>query len=869
MKKPSNPTRFLTLSLIAVVVLCIVIFGFLAFYMDSHNKGTINEVGAIYMEGMSERITMHFDTTIDYILSQLQDVVEAYPADSPLPQEKLREQLIYDAKARGFVYLGLYSQDGELETLFGPELQMSDPKPFLDALNRGENRIAVASTAGGSRMMALGVSAEYAMTGDRTCTALVAARPIEYIQKVLSLDSSGNESSLVYCHVIRQDGSFVIRSGDTFRESYFERIRTLFSGERASEAEQHVADLVKAMNAGESYTAILGINGERRHLYCTPLSYSNWYLVTVLPFGRLDLIVNQLSDQWIGMVLGGCAIVICVLLLIFAKYFSITRQQIAALETLKVRAEQASKAKSEFLSNMSHDIRTPMNAIVGMTAIATANIQNTQQVQNCLRKIGLSSKHLLGLINDVLDMSKIESGKLTLSMDLLSLREVMDSIVNIVQPQVRAKNQQFDVAVRNILAENVLCDGVRLNQVLINLLSNAVKFTPDGGSIHIALYQEPAPQGDDFIRSHIIVKDNGIGMAPEFQKRIFDSFVREDRTRVQKTEGTGLGMAITKYIIDMMGGTIQLKSAVGEGTEFHVILDLEKADTPELEMILPNWRMLVVDDDEILCQSTVASLKEIGINADWTLDGESAIRMVERQHQMRDDYHIILLDWKLPGMDGIQTAKELRRRCREDVPILLISAYDWGEIETQAREAGISGFISKPLFKSTLFYGLRQFAGNGSDSVPTPEAVSPQEQVDLSGRHVLLAEDNDLNWEIAEELLAQLGLVLDRAENGQICTDMFLHSTVGYYDAILMDVRMPVMTGIQATEAIRAMSRPDAGEIPIIAMTADAFAEDVQRCLDSGMNAHVAKPIDVDMVARLLEKYISARGKAGEAAYSE
>ena len=859
MKKASSPTRFLTLSLIVVAVLCILVFGFLALYMDSHNKDTINEVGAIYMTGMSERITMHFDTTIDYNLSQLQGVADAFPPDSRLSAEELREQLIYDARARGFTYLAFYSQDGEIEPLFGPSLQLSDPKPFLESLNQNRDRIAVATTPGGSRMMVLGVPASYDMDGGKTCTALLGALPMEYIQKILSLDTMENESSLVYCHVIRRDGSFVIRSGDAFQDSYFERVRALFEGLNEAEAEQHVANLQKAMSAGEPYSNILNVKGERRHLYCTSLPYSNWYLVTVMPFGRLDLIVNQLSSQWIGMVLGSCAIILCALLLVFAKYFSITHQQITALADAKAQAEQASKAKSEFLSNMSHDIRTPMNAIVGMTAIATANLKNPQQVQNCLRKIALSSKHLLGLINDVLDMSKIESGKLTLSMDLLSLREVMDSIVNIVQPQVRAKNQHFDVSVHSILAENVLCDGVRLNQVLINLLSNAVKFTPDGGSIHIALYQEPSPKGDAYIRSHILVQDNGIGMAPEFQEKIFDSFVREDRTRVQKTEGTGLGMAITKYIIDMMEGSIELKSTVGEGTEFHVTLDLEKADTPELEMILPNWRMLVVDDDEVLCQSTADSLKEIGIDADWTLDGESAIRMVERQHQLRDNYHIILLDWKLPGMDGIQTARELRRRCGDDVPILLISAYDWGEIEAQARDAGISGFISKPLFKSTLFYGLRQFASGGKEGAPSPEAVPSQERVDLTGRHVLLAEDNDLNWEIAAELLAELGLVLDRAENGQICVDMFLHSNVGYYDAVLMDVRMPVMTGIQATEAIRAMGRSDAKEIPIIAMTADAFAEDVQRCLDCGMNAHVAKPIDVDTVARLLEKHIRMR----------
>ena len=506
---------------------------------------------------------------------------------------------------------------------------------------------------------------------------------------------------------------------------------------------------------------------------------------------------------------------------------------------------------------MSHDIRTPMNAIVGMTAIATTNIGNRDQVQNCLRKITLSSKHLLGLINDVLDMSKIESGRMTLNMDQISLREVMDSIVNIVQPQVRSKRQQFNISIHDISTENVCCDGLRLNQVLINLLGNAVKFTPDGGSIAVALYEEESPKGEDYIRTHITVKDNGIGMSEEYQSKIFDSFSREDSTRVQKTEGTGLGMTITKYIIDAMGGDIQVRSRLGEGTEFHVTLDLLRATVQEVDMVLPEWSMLVVDDDQQLCESAVASLKAIGLNPDWTQDAESALKMVEEHHRRRDDYHIILLDWKLPGMDGIAAAREIRRRWGDDIPILLISAYDWSEIENQARDAGVTGFISKPLFKSTLFYGLKPFMGVVDAKDDSDIMIG---RSDLEGRRILLAEDNDLNWEIASELLSEeLGLELEWAENGQICVEKFQASEPGYFNAILMDIRMPVMTGYEATRSIRAMDREDAKAIPIIAMTADAFSEDIHKCLECGMNAHVAKPIDIREVARLLVKFIGSK----------
>lgn len=395
------------------------------------------------------------------------------------------------------------------------------------------------------------------------------------------------------------------------------------------------------------------------------------------------------------------------------------------------------------------------------------------------------------------------------------------------------------------------CDSVRLNQVLLNLLSNAIKFTPDGGSIQIELFQEASPKGDGYVRVYLQVCDTGIGMPPEFKDKIFESFSREDNTRVHHTEGSGLGMAISKYIVDAMGGTIEVESEQGVGTEFRVTLDLEKADAQEMDMTLPDWNMLVVDDDRELCESTVVSLESIGIHAEWTLCGEDAIKMAERRHQSEDDYQIILLDWKLPTISGIETARRIRRSLGGDVPILLISAYDWSEIEEEAREAGINGFISKPLFRSTLFHGLKQFAYMDDMTPHMPE----EEDHTLCGKKVLLAEDNELNWEIAHDLLSELGLDLEWAENGKICVDKFSHSPEGFYDAILMDIRMPVMTGYEATRAIRAMERSDRN-IPIIAMTADAFAEDAKKCLDCGMNAHAAKPIDVREISRMLKKYL-------------
>ena len=843
----NSASRFLTVSLALVLLLTICIFSFLAFFMSRKSSQTISDVGSVYMSGMGEKITQHFETTIQLRLSQVAALVESFDPRYHSPDE-LRESLAVNANMRGFESLAYYSPTGEFDMIYGDEPILADQEPFLDSMNNGEMKVAVAATDRGEKDIVLGVSAEYRMSNGETATALVASLPASYISDTLSLYS---ENTLVYSHIIRRDGTFVIRGGDAFRENYFDRIQALFQ-EQGEDGEQYIRELEAAMDSGQDYTTLLTFGRERRHLQCNKLPYSEWFLITVLPYGQLDESVSDLSRTWLFMAFLGCTIVLAILLMVFWQYSKLLQEQMAELEKARKEAVHANKAKSEFLSNMSHDIRTPMNAIVGMTAIATANILDTQQVQNCLKKITLSSKHLLGLINDVLDMSKIESGKMTLNMDQVSLREVMDSIVSIVQPQVRSKHQQFDVFIHDISTENVCCDSVRLNQVLLNLLGNALKFTPENGLIQVSLYEEASPKGDDYIRIHLHVKDNGIGMTPEFRAKIFESFVREDSARVRRTEGSGLGMAITKYIVDAMGGTIEVDSELGKGSEFRVVLDLQRAETPEEEMILPEWNILVVDDDRQLCESTATSLKSIGVNADWALNAEKAMEMIDHRVKIQDAYHIILLDWKLPDIDGITAAKEIRKRFGSDTPILLISAYDWSEIETEAKSAGITGFISKPLFRSTLFYGLKPFV----DSPDAPQESYEEKLGDFSGIHILLAEDNDLNWEIANELLSDLGMELEWAENGRICVDKFENSPAGFYDAILMDLRMPVMTGYEATQAIRKLDRPDR-DIPIIAMTADAFSEDIKKCLDCGMNAHVAKPIDIREVSRLLDKFIN------------
>ena len=847
-KMKNTTTRFLIGSFIGLLSFSIIMFSLLGIYMSRKSEKAVYEIGEIYMSGMNKQMSRHFETVIKLRFDQAGGIVSVVSTDTD-DKELLYEELIYRAQVRDFSYLALCSAEGDFQTLYGQAIQPLNPEPFVEALSQGEQRVAVGIDTAGNEVVLFGVDAAYPMSNGDRSTGLIAAVPLEYITDFLSLKDEGQ---LMYYHIIRPDGSFVIQNPNTELRYFFEQLQKQSdSAVNESSAENPVEKFSAALKKHEEYTAILEVNGEERQIYGISLPYSEWYLVSVMPYTILDNAIHNLGSQRIFMTLLSCASVLIILTVIFLRYFSITRSQMNELEKARQAALEANKAKSEFLANMSHDIRTPMNAIVGMTAIAAAHIDDRKQVENCLRKITLSSKHLLGLINDVLDMSKIESGKLTLTTEQISLKEVVEGIVNIMQPQVKTKKQTFDIHVENILTENVWCDGVRLNQVLLNLLSNATKYTPEGGAIHLSLFEENSPKGERYVRIYIKVKDNGIGMSPDFLKRIYESYSRADGARIHKTEGAGLGMAITKYIVDAMEGTIDIQSEPDKGTEFLLTFDFEKADAMNMDMVLPSWNMLVVDDDELLCRTAMDALKSIGIKAEWTLSGEKAIELVIEHHKKREDYQIILLDWKLPGMNGIQAAREIRRNLGDEVPILLISAYDWSEFEAEAREAGISGFISKPLFKSTLYHALCQYMDVGTEHEQTLN-----QNIDLSGRRILLAEDNELNWEVAKELLSDLGVELDWAEDGRICLDKFQKSPEGYYDIILMDIRMPHMTGYEATQAIRGLAHPDALSIPIIAMSADAFSDDIQHCLQCGMNAHIAKPIDVIELTRLLKRYL-------------
>lgn len=640
------------------------------------------------------------------------------------------------------------------------------------------------------------------------------------------------------------DGRYIVRAEGMGDDDFYEFIRTEndLSGAQKDELQNTMTDSVFGTLEYKNANGKLGY-----WVYLHLQRNINWILVGYVPMDTLD---EGVIDWMPILIVAGA------LLLLMAIDGAYLIQLNGKLKESMEAAKQANNAKTSFLSSMSHDIRTPMNAIVGMTAIASKYLNDPDQMSECLRKITLASNHLLTLINDVLDISKVESGKFSLNPMVFSLAELTANLVNIVRSQIKANAQTMEVRVRNLRHEYLFGDELRINQVYINILSNAVKYTPEHGLISLDIEEQPSPQGEKVARLVFTCADTGIGMSKEFMATMFDTFSRAKDSRVNTIQGTGLGLAIVKQMVLAMGGTIDVQSELGKGSTFTVTLDVPIAEKVTDDLMLPSMRMLVVDDDSIFLETAVDTLESLGITADTASGGEEAVAMVEREHSSGRDYPVIIVDWRMPGMNGLETTRRIRSLVGQDVSIIVISSYDWTDIEEEARAAGANGFINKPLFRSTVYYKMNELLRFDESS----QAPEEETAMDLEGLRLLVAEDNDLNWEIIEEMLDIYGIASERAENGQICLQKLVGNPAGTFDAVLMDVHMPVMDGKETAQTIRKSPLQYVQQTPIIAMTADAFAEDVRSCLESGMNGHVAKPVDLKKLFQELRRVLPDRG---------
>lgn len=706
-KKQGHTTHFLIGSFAMLLIISIGAFVCLGYYMGRVSENSIDKVGNVYMAGIKEHIVAHFRTLIDLKFEQVESVVKVVPNDMDNAEE-LYEELVYRSNVRNFYYLALCAEDGRIEMLDGEFFQFADPDPFFESLKRGEKKVAVGRDINGNEVIIFGVSADYPMKNGEKCLAMAAAVPIEYISTMLGTDE--DEDALIYSHIIRKDGSFIVSDMSDEYPDYFSALYGRYDHDDPVKIENYIQDLSASMEKKEDYSSIMNFEGSSQQIYCTLLPYSEWHLLTILPFGVLNETVENMNRSRTAATMLVCAVILVVLLTIFFTYFRITRQQLRDLELAREEALEANKAKSTFLSNMSHDIRTPMNAIVGMTDIAKYNIDDKEKVQDCLDKITASSTQLLNLLNNILDMSEIEMDMLKLKESSFNMTELAENIQVVLSQMARGRKVEFEMSC-DIKHANLLGDAVRLRQVLMNIISNGIKYTEASGKVAVSIREDLEGGDSDYALLDIAVEDTGVGMTQDFiDHYIFRPFERAEDRRVQKVEGSGIGMSITKSIIDAMGAALRIESTVGEGSKFFVRMRLKKD-------------------------------------------------------------------------------KDVQKNFVQEDGLLIL---------------------------------------------------------DATGRNILVVEDNELNMEIITAILERTHANVTCAWNAEEAVDIITRSEEGCFDLILMDIQMPGMDGYSAARTIRGMDRKDAMTVPIMAMTANAFAQDVEKALNAGMNAHIAKPIDVD-----------------------
>lgn len=851
--------------MIMLIVAFLAVSRFVSKRIINDNVETIQEMALHDGKSVNNSLELRYKV-LDSIANSLKDDEQKTIQEMQLLlQDKMvyvpgaREMFLVDDDGKIYKNTGLIAYEEDINEMCGNRWDR-----FVERYNV-ENRLVETR----QEMLLLAVPADLNV-GDTHFKYIMAVMNIDTIETELKIDSYGGEG---FSSIIDVDGNYIVnvnKSHSFFTyDNYFEDIKAAKFAEHGSSKEL----FTEADVSGFSYD-VYEMNGETNITVVTTMPEVNWYLITTVPMSVFAEQTNSIMSVIYALIAAFLIVAAFVVFLYIhqkkqsfqlahaqerAKSFeTIEKQnkqlaaQHEALENALAMAQSANRAKTTFLNNMSHDIRTPMNAIIGYTGLATTHIHNKELVQDYLSKISQSSEHLLSLINDVLDMSRIESGKVNLEEKDESLSNILRTLRNIVQADIHNKELEFFID-SDVTDEYVVCDKLRLNQVLLNILSNSIKYTHTGGTVSLRLKQKGVNESGYGIYE-IRIKDNGMGMSKEYLKHIFEPFTRVKSSTVSGIQGTGLGMAITKNIVDMMCGHIEIESEEGKGTE--VILNFEfrlvdgKNDSVNIAE-LEGLRGLVVDDDTSACMSISKMLRSIGMRSEWCASGKEAVIRTEESMQIGDLFKVYIIDWQMPDMNGVEVARRIRQIVGEEAPIILLTAYDWADIEEEARQAGVDAFVSKPMFTSDLHNVLLKCCSTG-EQIEEPE----EDEYNFEGKKVLLVEDNEINREIAVAILQEDGFVIDIAEDGSVAVEKMKSAQPGQYDFILMDVQMPIMDGYEATRQIRALTNPAVSNVPIIAMTANAFEEDRQEALNSGMNDHIPKPIDVKLLKETIARYI-------------